>query len=946
MKKISLIISAILILTLSFAFSGCSHETLATPVNLYANEEENLIWSPVDNARSYEVKITDIASGTSSTRSARRPSYGLATLAEGDYDICVRACGLRNVYSEWSLTLSFKKEKDVGYTFLALNDGTAWALTSARASKGDVTIPDNYRGKHIVEIADGAFRNNQQVTSVKFGKYVRTLGSRVFYNCIGLKSVEIPKGLVHFGDSNFQNCALLESVELPETLDSIPDFTFAYCGSLTSYTFSENVKSIGESAFYYCSLIKEIVLPDGVETIGEYAFAHDDALVSVELGEGVKSIGPTAFYGNEALTSVTFRGTSYEGLQLGDGVFSNCPELVDIELPEGTESIPVSCFEGDTNLTDIRIPESVGSVGSKAFLDTPAYANAATEAVYVDGWLVSYPQEQKATLSGLSPDDFQTDTVGIAEKVFFSCAELMQVTIPSSLKYVGRAAFAECEKLWKFMTEEHSKIETIGELAFYFCRRLSQVGFHCAPDAGLKSIENYAFYGCTPLDNNATDPTLLVPETVTHIGDRAFEGTGITANADIYGLYYAGDWVVGFDPDREVQSVTLRDGVTNGTRAVRGIADYAFYKDQVLTTIDGIARVRYIGEYAFMFCSELQQITLNANMTEIAPGAFFQCSHMTIAGGFPEGLTSIGEMAFFQCDSLTRIDLSGTEVKEIGQLAFFSCGSPVQNGPSASPLEIKLPEGLTTIGDLAFCLCSEVSVEIPGSVRNFGFEAFGESPFLSSLTLHEGLEEIPAYAFRNAGIVSLELPDSLKRIGVGAFYQCPGLEEISFGSGLEEIDDYAFAFALSLKSLELPETIRSIGDGAFLYCMGLPAVILPENLGYLGNNVFYGCTDATFYTALDAIPEAWSARWNASYRPVVWGAELSEGGDYIVSVPALMLKSVKVRGGLKVPARAGFEFLGWSTQQNATQPEYEVGSDLSLLPDETILYAIYGSSVQ
>ncbi len=928
MKKLNATIAAILLLFITFAASACGKETLAVPVNFYLDEEDNLNWSSVEGARSYELEITDIT-GAVISRSARRPTYNLFSLAEGDYDIRVRAVSSRDSASEWSEAVAFHKIADNGYTYRAIDDGTAWALTSARASVGDVVIEDLYRGKPVTEIGDGAFRNNQQVTSVTLGEKVNALGTRVFYNCAALKTVTLPDTIASIGESCFYGCTVLEKADLPAAITAIPNYTYAYCSALSSVTILETVKSIGDSAFYYCVALKEAAIPDSVETIGEYAFSHADALSSVTLGKGLKSAGDYAFLLDKSLTSVTF-AEEYEELTLGTGVFSDCTALTECVLPEGTANVPDSCFDGDGRLKTVTIPESVKRVGVNAFRDTPILSEQEGIA-YVGNWLVYVPEEVKNGLTALAASDFHENIVGIADNSFqsgtttagtaYGCTELLTVEFPSSLKYIGEYAFNRCPKLWKVEMERNSLLETVGRSAFRNCGFLSNVSFdNCV---GLKSIETYAFSKCPSL-NNRSNGAKLIPDTVTHIGQNAFLDTGLYTVSDAYGVIYAANWVVGYDTERNIAAVVLKDDVI-------GIADYAFSESETLMSVEGLSRVRYIGEGAFMDCRALTEVRLNNNLTEIPPFAFFQCVQLTGVGTFPVTLRSIGLGAFFQCDKLTQIDLSGCpRLESVGELAFYSCESVER---------LVLNEGLKTIGAMAFYHNSAEELVIPSSVTSIGDRAFMLSLALQSVTFNEGLEELGAYAFRYAQtLTELNLPDSLKKIGKGAFLQCAAVEKINFGGGLEEIGDYAFGLLSKLKEVTLPAGLRSVGEFAFLYC-GLDSVVLPESIEKMGRYAFYGCVGLTVYAPFETAPDGWSARWNASFRPVVWGTAVSEEG-YVSSISSSGISGTTARGGLSAPARAGYTFLGWSTVENATEAEYAM-SDLPTLPENITLYAVY-----
>ncbi|MGM9593804.1 MAG: leucine-rich repeat protein [Candidatus Onthomonas sp.] len=81
----------------------------------------------------------------------------------------------------------------------------------------------------------------------------------------------------------------------------------------------------------------------------------------------------------------------------------------------------------------------------------------------------------------------------------------------------------------------------------------------------------------------------------------------------------------------------------------------------------------------------------------------------------PEGLTSIGSMAFSYCDKLRNIHLPST-LSSIGKSAFWRC---------TSLTEITLPDGLYAIGKSAFWRCTSLArIQIPSSVSTLDSDAF------------------------------------------------------------------------------------------------------------------------------------------------------------------------------------------------------------------------------
>ena len=85
----------------------------------------------------------------------------------------------------------------------------------------------------------------------------------------------------------------------------------------------------------------------------------------------------------------------------------------------------------------------------------------------------------------------------IGDNAFYFCTSLTSVTIPDSVASIGGSAFEWCSGL-KNVTIPAS-VTSIGRSAFYDCNKLSSVtildnGLH-----NLKTIEAYAFQGCSNL---------------------------------------------------------------------------------------------------------------------------------------------------------------------------------------------------------------------------------------------------------------------------------------------------------------------------------------------------------------------------------------------------------------------------------------------------------------
>lgn len=939
MKRTWAFLSAVLIFVFSLAAASCADTSLETPAGFTVDENNALVWTEVPRARSYDIEVTNTSGGGKRTENLRRAYYSLSPLEVGDYEIRVRAVGGsgNELFSPWSETFSFRRNYESGVLFRLINNQTEYEVYKLGSASGNITIEDEYRGKPVTVIAESAFRGrgNSLIESVTVGKNVKVIEASAFYGCTRLASVTLPEGLQTLGASAFQGCSSLKEVELPSGVTALPELAFGYCRALEEVHFGEQTSSIGEKAFYSCSALKKAELPDPVSVIGESAF-EGTGITSATIGSGIEQISARAFYDCKALTELHFREMEKEAV-IGAQAFGECLELSSVELPEGVTALGEYAFYADTarhpdtygKLSEVSLPESLVKVGEFAFDGTELYESqlSAGSFIYADDWLVGIPKETKQALETLSPADFKETVVGIADNVFLledeengthGCPNLQEILFPRSLKYIGEYAFYKSPALYKIEGLDGNSLTEIGGSAFRECDTLANVSLR----RGVKVIEARAFYGCDQLYNNPQNASIFVPDSVVRIGTDAFKNSGLWESVSD-GVIYAGNWVVG-NKGIPGGSVILEEGTA-------GISDYAFYQCTDIENITRLAQVDNIGKGAFYGCANLAVINLSQDLAKIEAYTFYGCSSLFDVT-FPMGLAEIGDYAFYKCARLSELDFADTEATSIGNYTFYGC---------SNLKSLILPESLLSIGKYTFYKCGELTtLTLPASVKEIGERAFCKCQKLETVLFSDGLVSIGMGAFKDCiALSSLSLPATVKTVGDYAFYKCYGLEKVSLAN-TEEIGDYAFYGLTRLKTIVIPESVRSIGTLAFKNCATLDSVLLMGQPEWIAPHAFYGCNSLTVYALSgNEIAENWSGLWNSSYRPSAWHCTFADEG-YVLSIRTGEMQEVHAWGGYFAPTRAGYIFLGWSTQENATSAEYAANEILNA-PADVTLYAVW-----
>ena len=233
-------------------------------------------------------------------------------------------------------------------------------------------------------------------------------------------------------------------------------------------------------------------------------------------------------------------------------------------------------------------------------------------------------------------------------------------------------------------------------------------------------------------------------------------------------------------------------------------------------------------------------------------------------------LMEIADRYYYKCDSLDVVNLP-EGVRSIGDLAFF--------GSSITSLGI--PSEVSYIGSNAFNFCTNLT-SIRIDVRNMVFDSRNDCNAIirteddllvygcSETVIPSSVKAIDDYAFCGcSGLGDLFLADQIEEMGDGAFSECSGLTSVTLPERLQKVSTLAFAECPDLVEVTIPQSVTSIGDGAFLHCYKLSKVrvmaTIPPSCGYIA---FFNI-DATLYVPQGLRGVYASARGWSDFKTII-----------------------------------------------------------------------------
>lgn len=108
-----------------------------------------------------------------------------------------------------------------------------------------------------------------------------------------------------------------------------------------------------------------------------------------------------------------------------------------------------------------------------------------------------------------------------------------------------------------------------------------------------------------------------------------------------------------------------------------------------------------------------------------------------------------------------------------------------------------------------------------------------------TIIIPKGIKTIGRACFAGTNVEEVVLPEGIETIDSDAFNFCTKLRKINFPETLKVIGHGAFKGCFFLETVILPKTMKEMSDYAF-YEAGIKQLILPENVNFVGTEVFAG----------------------------------------------------------------------------------------------------------
>lgn len=198
-----------------------------------------------------------------------------------------------------------------GIELLLCADKKSYSISGIGTCKDkNIILPSTYNDLPVTEIADKAFFNCRELTSVLIPQSIVSIGKAAFSGCSGITEIDIPDSVTYIGEAAFSGCTGIKKIDIPDSITCINKETFRGCTGLQEIIIPGSVREIGVSAFYGCTSIVTVSVPDGVKVICDNVFDGCYAIEMIIISDSVTNIGKNVFNTRADAVCIEFWGTA------------------------------------------------------------------------------------------------------------------------------------------------------------------------------------------------------------------------------------------------------------------------------------------------------------------------------------------------------------------------------------------------------------------------------------------------------------------------------------------------------------------------------------------------------------------------------------------------------------------------------------------------------------
>lgn len=416
------------------------------------------------------------------------------------------------------------------------------------------------------------------------------------------------------------------------------------------------------------------------------------------------------------------------------------------------------------------LPSTTASTTLYAIYLTPTSYTTTSQYVVVPKTVNAIAGSSSKNMFGSSSDStlkyitLHRNTITIGSYALYGCKTLTGISHSDGVVALGSYAMAGCVGLVKYRFSPLT--QSVGTFAFVYDAKLESVTN--LENTQVSQISEAMFCECSSLYE------ILLPNTITSIGNEAFEACEKLTSVDLSKTKTATIGVKGFAYCGNLSKIQFPTTLTL-------IDDGAFTQDKNLRSVQNLEKtiVSKIGYGVFEGCSNLSSVKLPQTLSTLGESAFEGCSNLTAVSGFENTAVKILEArTFANCSSLSTLSLA-RGLTEIRTEALIGC-STLRNLDTLSTTKVT-KIGVRALKDTA----GLTSISLPTST----FVSFAQSAFensgvqkINNLKNCSKFKSFGASSFMNSGLKEIEFPNCTFSIEASAFKNCTALTKATFNS--------------------------------------------------------------------------------------------------------------------------------------------------------------------